>query len=65
MGAYKMKEMFEKKYFDDVELYSFENKKLPAPKDYDFYLNQLYGDYKTPPKEEERNPHNTHLSKNK
>jgi len=63
MGAYKMKEMFERKIFDDADMYKFENTELPAPKNFDFYLTQLYGDYLTPPKKEERNPHNTHLKK--
>lgn len=61
MGAYKFKEMFERKIFDNSTKYKFETLELNGPKDYDFYLNQLYGDYMTPPNKEERNPHNTKI----
>ncbi len=61
MGAYRMKEVFPKKYYEEVALYPFEGLQLPAPKDYDTVLRQMYGDYKTPPKKEEQNKHFTEV----
>ncbi len=57
MGAYKFREMFEKKYYGDGVLYPFEDTKIRGPVDYDFVCRQLYGDYMTPPPEDERNHH--------
>jgi len=61
MGAYKFNEMFEKKVYDECELYEFEDIKLNAPKNYDLVLKQLYGDYMTPPSEDEKNKHGTKI----
>ena len=60
MGAYKFKEMFNKKIYDDKELYEFEGKKYYAPRDYDLVLSQMYGDYMTPPKDKDKHKH--HIS---
>lgn len=57
MGAYKFKEMFPKEIYDEINEYAFEEIKLIAPKDYDFVLKQLYGDYMKLPSVEERNKH--------
>lgn len=59
MGAWKFKELFKKEVFGEGSFYDFEGMKLRGPKQYDFYLTQLYGDYMTPPPESERNKHNT------
>ena len=61
MGAYKMKEVFPKKYYDEVAEYSFEGLSCPAPKDYDAILSQMYGDYMTPPEKNAQNKHNTEV----
>lgn len=52
-------EMFKKDVFGEGAFYEFEGMQLRGPKDYDFYLTQLYGDYMTPPPEAERNWHGT------
>ena len=38
--------------------YNFEGIKVKGPDMYDKYLNHFYGDYMTPPSENERNRHN-------
>lgn len=65
MGAYKFKEMFPKEIYDEVEKYDFEGIKLVAPKDYDFVLKQLYGDYMKMPPLEERNKHQSEIIEEK
>jgi len=57
MGAYKFNEMFHKKYYGKGKPYPFEDTVIWGPDDYDTICKQLYGDYMTPPKEEERNHH--------
>lgn len=57
MGAYKFREMFHKKYYGDGKLYPFEDTEIMGPVDYDFVCTQLYGDYMTPPKMDDRNHH--------
>ena len=61
MGAYKMKEVFPKKYYEETAEYPFEDILCPAPKDYDAILSQMYGDYMTPPEKERQNKHNTEV----
>lgn len=61
MGAYKFKEMFHKKIYDEINEYEFEEMKLIGPKDYDFVLKQLYGDYMKLPSAEERNKHQSEI----
>ena len=61
MGAYKFKEMFPKAVYDDVDFYEFEDITLPAPRDYDLVLSQLYGDYMKLPPEDQRNEHHIEL----
>ena len=48
MGAYRMREAFEKKVFGDGTLYPFEDIQIRGAADYDAYLTQLYGDWRTP-----------------
>lgn len=61
MGAYKLKEMFPKSIYEDSVLYTFENEKFCGPRNYDYVLTQLYGDYMTPPKDEDKNKHSTEI----
>ena len=48
MGAYKLREMFDKKVFGEGALYQFEDIQIRGPQDYEAYLTQLYGDWRTP-----------------
>ena len=48
MGAYKLKELFNKKVFGDGRLYPFEDIQIRGPQDYETYLTQLYGDWRKP-----------------
>ena len=57
MGAYKFREMFHKKYYGEGRMYPFEDTEICGPEDYDFVCTQLYGDYMTPPKMDDRNHH--------
>lgn len=53
----KEKEQMPKQIFDEIVYVDFEGHKLPIMKDYDFYLKKLYGDYMTPPPEDQRITH--------
>lgn len=57
MGQYKFKEMFPKSYYGSGKFYVFEDSKLFGPKNADAVLKQMYGDYMTPPKEQDKNAH--------
>ncbi len=46
-----------KEWFLDVTDYEFEGVRLSGTRDYDAILKYIYGDYMTPPPEEERIPH--------
>jgi lipopolysaccharide cholinephosphotransferase len=61
MGQYKFKEMFPKRLYGEGQDYPFEDITLHGPKHYDEILTQMYGDYMTPPKEEDRNAHAAHF----
>ena len=61
MGAYKMKEVFPKKYYEESVEYPFEDLLCPAPKNYDAVLRQMYGEYMTPPRHDVRNKHHTEV----
>ena len=41
---------------DNLILHKFEDINIFVPKDSDIYLTALYGDWKTPPSEEDRKP---------
>ena len=57
-GAYNIKEDFKAEIYENLTLAEFENLSLPIPKDYDFYLTQMYGDYmKLPPIEQQKPKH--------
>ena len=61
MGAYKFKEMFPKKIYEETKLYKFENMEFIGPKLFDKVLSQMYGEYMKLPKEEDRNKHSTEI----
>lgn len=61
MGAYKLKEVFPKNYYEETAEYEFEGLMCPAPKDYDAVLSQMYGDYMTPPETSVQNKHHTEV----
>lgn len=57
-GAYKFKEMFKKDIYMNKCLYQFEDRQYYAPKEYDFVLKQMYGDYMQVPKDVDKYKHN-------
>ena len=57
MGAAKMKEIVPKEYYGKGTVYKFEDIDVKCPDKLD-YLVHFYGDYMTPPPENERNRHN-------
>jgi lipopolysaccharide cholinephosphotransferase len=59
--SYKFNEMFKKEVYGAGKLYQFESFSLMGPEQYDEYLKSLYGDYMTPPREEDRNAHAAEL----
>lgn len=59
--SYKFNEMFKKEVYGKGKLYQFESFSLMGPEQYDAYLKSLYGDYMTPPREEDRNAHAAEL----
>ena len=52
--TYYNREILKKEYLEERILVDFEDAKFYAPRDYDGYLRQLYGDYMTPPPEKDR-----------
>lgn len=52
--TYFNREIIKKEFLEDRILVEFEDAKFFAPRDYDAYLRQLYGDYMTPPPENDR-----------
>ena len=48
MGAYKLREMFNKEVFGEGRLYPFEDIEIRGAQDYETYLTQMYGDWRTP-----------------
>ncbi len=60
MGSYKFKSVMDReKIYADGAMYDFEGYQFHAPKDYDAYLTQIYGDYMKLPPEDKRNWHQT------
>lgn len=57
IGAVYYRERFEKKVFGMNGFYQFEDRMLRGPEEYDFFLKQIYNDYKKLPPESERNRH--------
>lgn len=48
MGAYRMREAFDKQVFGKGAFYPFEDIQIRGAEDYETYLTQLYGDWRTP-----------------
>lgn len=63
MGQYKFKEMFPKAWYGKGAMYPFEDYHLMGPTNYDAVLTRQYGDYMTPPKDEDKNAHAAELNK--
>ncbi len=63
--SYKFNEMFKKEVYGETTLYGFEDLRLVGPQQYDAYLKSLYGDYMTPPREQDRNAHVSELVRQK
>lgn len=62
MGAYKFREMFDRRVYDDLILYDFDDIKLFGPRKYDLVLSQLYGkNYMLPPSKMVMNKHFTEI----
>lgn len=59
---YGIKEKMERNWFEGQILLPFENTYISAPKKYDNILHQLYGDYMTPPPEDDQKTHHTYLA---
>lgn len=59
--SFKFNEMFKKEVYGQGKEYPFEDMVLVGPEQYDPYLKSLYGDYMTPPREEDRNAHAAEL----
>ncbi|SCW32848.1 Phosphorylcholine metabolism protein LicD [Ruminococcaceae bacterium YRB3002] len=59
MSSYRTREIMPKEYFGTPKLYSFEGHELYGVENADSYLTQLYGDWKTPPSEENRRSDHT------
>ena len=62
-GYWGPKEMFPKSYYGKGRLYPFEDLMLMGPENYDAVLTQMYGDYMTPPPEDQREHHYVELIK--
>lgn len=56
-GAYKFREMFPKEWLGEGVMLPFEDTEIRCPVEYDRVLTQMYGDYMTPPPEEQRAQH--------
>lgn len=63
MSVYKFKNMMPLDVYGNGDLYQFEDMKVNGPKDYDYFLKRLYGDYMTPPSEKEKNRHDLEIIK--
>ena len=56
VSSFGSPKIFKKTYFSDTVMLEFEGHMFRAPAEYDTFLTQSYGDYMTPPKQEDRNP---------
>jgi lipopolysaccharide cholinephosphotransferase len=63
MGGWWFKEIYPKNYYEKNVFLPFEDINISCPKEYKKILTQMYGDYMTPPPEEDRNQHGTSLVK--
>ena len=56
-GAWGKREIVPKEWYGEGVEVEFEGLKVRAPKEYDLWLKQVYGDYMTPPPEDKRKTH--------
>lgn len=62
MGSYKFRSIMNREeIYKDGAMYNFEGYMFNAPKEYDKYLTQIYGDYMKLPPEDKRNWHETEV----
>ena len=52
-----LRKIYKKGFFDGCVDVVFEGRTMPAPKNYQLYLTQMYGNYMELPKKEDRVPH--------
>lgn len=57
MGVKLQREIMPKHIYDDLTDYVFEDMKLKGPRDYNYVLSQMYGNYMELPREEQRVSH--------
>lgn len=62
MGSAWFKEVYPKEYYESVVELKFEDTTISCPVAYKKVLTQMYGDYMTPPKEQDRNSHGTSVA---
>ena len=60
VGAYNEKEIVPKSCFGNPAIVSFEGLEIPCPKDTDYYLEHIYGEWKSLPPEEKRVTHHSY-----
>lgn len=60
-GPTTIPKVFELAWFADTVMVDFEDRQVPAPIGYHEYLTKHYGDYMTPPPEDQRKPHHGFL----
>lgn len=58
MGAYKLKEIYDKTWIEELVPFQFEDTTFMGPKNYDSFLKHLYGDYMKLPEINDRGYHN-------
>ena len=56
-GDWGIEGVVEKKVYGSGKLYPFEDIMVVGPEDYDTYLKAYYGDWRTPPSQDNRNIH--------
>ena len=61
-GAWGLKEIMQREWFGEPELYQFENLKIYGVAKPDLYLTSLYGDWRQLPPEEKRVSHHAYIS---
>ncbi len=55
-GIYKQRQLFDRSIYAGYELVDFEDFQVRVPVEWDSYLTGMYGDWRQPPKEEDRKP---------
>ena len=57
-GSYMEREIVDKAFLGEGRKYRFETLMLNGPEKYDEFLTHFYGDYRTPPKDADKDKHN-------